>query len=335
MILEAFKHFYFRLPLIARLLITILFIMLFFGSVIHFIEPDTFPTFFEGIWWAFVTGATVGFGDFVPHTTLGRIIGILLILSGGGMITFYITAFSASTLQHEKRLSTGKVPYKGSNHAIFIGWNERTKQLIDMAEKTDIDTDIVVIDQSLPSLSYKKIPVHFIHGDPSEDQVLQKANIHEADNIIISANMEKDERKADNMTILTIVAVRGNNQAIRIVSEILSQSQIDNASRAGADTILRSNEFMSTIFYHELFHQNDATPFADISHLLQENQFEHMPIPDQFIDKAFSELITHYAKKETLLLGFIRGNTNRLNPSRSISMKHDDVLIFLSKWDAT
>src|SRR5699024_11012949 len=171
---------------------------------------------------------------------------------------------SSSTIQHEQQLSTGKVAFKGNNHSIFIGWNERTKQLVNMTLKKDKQREIVVIDNSISSLPYKKIPVHFIHGDPSEDYTLKQANIKHANNIIISADIQKSEQQADNLTILTIVAVRGNNHNIRVVSEILSHTQIDNAMRAGANTILRTNDFMSILFYHELFHQSQSTPFEDI-----------------------------------------------------------------------
>lgn len=333
MILEMFKHVYFRLPLIVRLLITILLIMILFGSIIHFVEPNTFPTVFEGVWWAFVTGATVGFGDFVPHTTTGRIIGILLILSGGGMITFYITAFSSSTIQHEQHLSTGKVAFRGTNHSIFIGWNERTRQLIDMTIKKDHSNEIVVIDNTVSSLPYKKVPVHFIHGDSSEDHTLKQANIEHASNVIISADIQKSEQQADNFTILTIVAVRGNNHTIRIVSEILSHKQVDNALRAGANTILRTNDFMSILFYHELFHQNQSTPFDDISYLLREQQFEHVPVPIQLSNQSFSDVLKHYIEKGDILLGFIRQDTYNINPLHTTVLEQGDILIILHKWE--
>src|SRR5690625_7424402 len=97
MSIELFKHIYFRLPIVLRLLITIFIIMIFFGAVIHLIEPEQFPSIFDGIWWAFVTGATVGYGDYVPLAVLGKRTGILLIVSGGGLLTLYTTTLSSPT----------------------------------------------------------------------------------------------------------------------------------------------------------------------------------------------------------------------------------------------
>src|SRR5699024_7050189 len=178
-----------------------------------------------------------------------------LILSGGGMLTFYITTLAASTINHESDLSQGKVSFHGNNHIVIIGWNERTRQLIDMIAKKDIKQEIVMIDRTLNKLPYRHIPVHFIHGDPSEDAVLVQANIDKANSDLISSDIIENERKADIDTILTTIAVRGNNQDIPINAEILTISQVENAIRAGADTVISSNDFMSTLFYHELFHK--------------------------------------------------------------------------------
>jgi len=40
----------------------------------------------DALWWAFVTITTVGYGDFYPVTTLGRITGIFVMFSGVGII---------------------------------------------------------------------------------------------------------------------------------------------------------------------------------------------------------------------------------------------------------
>ena len=49
----------------------------------------------EGLWWALVTLTTVGYGDVVPHTIGGRLMGIGLMLSGVVMLSL-LTATVAS-----------------------------------------------------------------------------------------------------------------------------------------------------------------------------------------------------------------------------------------------
>lgn len=63
------------------------------GVLIHFAEGMTFS---DGIWWSFVTATTVGYGDLSPSTVYGRIIAMILMLLGIGLIgslTSAITSF--------------------------------------------------------------------------------------------------------------------------------------------------------------------------------------------------------------------------------------------------
>jgi voltage-gated potassium channel len=48
----------------------------------------------DGIWWACVTMATVGYGDIYPHTTGGRVIGIVLMFVGIGFGSLLIAGLA-------------------------------------------------------------------------------------------------------------------------------------------------------------------------------------------------------------------------------------------------
>ncbi|MCT2535857.1 potassium channel family protein [Aquibacillus koreensis] len=326
-----FWQFYFHLPVLVRLLLTVLLTMFLFGITIHLIEPNHFPHIFDGIWWAFVTGSTVGYGDYVPLSTLGKVIAILLILTGGGLVTFYMATISASTINHENELSKGSITFKGKNHIIFVGWNERTKQLVKMITERDIREQIVLIDKTLSNLPYSKNTVHYIRGDASEDEVLEKANIKEAKYAIITSDPSKQERQADQTTILTTVAMKGNNPDLYIVSEILTKEQVTNATRAGANTVIRSNDFMSTLFFHELFRDTPVKPFDVLLEVLSSQQFEQLLLPNEMVGKTFLECSDHYVAKDFLLIGMINEEELKLNPSFDIKLKSGDILVGLSK----
>lgn len=55
--------------------------MLLSGVIVSRIDPSV-GTIWDGMWWAWVTMATVGYGDVVPHNAAGRLFGSLLILFG-------------------------------------------------------------------------------------------------------------------------------------------------------------------------------------------------------------------------------------------------------------
>ena len=62
--------------------------------VIYNVEPESFPTFFDAIYWATISLTTVGYGDIYPVTMVGRIVtmissvfGIAIIALPSGVIT--------------------------------------------------------------------------------------------------------------------------------------------------------------------------------------------------------------------------------------------------------
>lgn len=57
----------------------------------------------DGLWWAWVTVTTVGYGDLVPQTTEGRIFGALLILMGLAMFSMLTASFSVFFIEQDER----------------------------------------------------------------------------------------------------------------------------------------------------------------------------------------------------------------------------------------
>jgi voltage-gated potassium channel len=66
------------------------------GATISVADSRDFPNIGLGMWWAVSTVTTVGYGDVVPHTVLGRIIASLLMLVGIGFLSM-LTATIASS----------------------------------------------------------------------------------------------------------------------------------------------------------------------------------------------------------------------------------------------
>jgi voltage-gated potassium channel len=60
------------------------------GLIAHLIDRRDFATFGVGVWWAVVTLGTVGYGDVVPHTAWGRVLGSVVIVCGVTFISFLI-----------------------------------------------------------------------------------------------------------------------------------------------------------------------------------------------------------------------------------------------------
>jgi voltage-gated potassium channel len=71
------------------------FLVVIAGAVQVEVDSKDFTSFWDGVWWAVVTVTTVGYGDIYPHTVAGRIVAIILMLTGIGFLAV-LTATVAS-----------------------------------------------------------------------------------------------------------------------------------------------------------------------------------------------------------------------------------------------
>ncbi len=62
-------------------------------------EPQTFSTYFDAVYWAVVTLATIGYGDFHPVTEVGRFISMLSALFGVGIVALPASIITAGYLE--------------------------------------------------------------------------------------------------------------------------------------------------------------------------------------------------------------------------------------------
>ncbi|NQD67727.1 potassium channel protein, partial [Bacillus haikouensis] len=189
-------HQFLRWPLLVRIFLIAISLMTIFGILIHFIEPDTFPSYFDGIWWAVITMSTVGYGDFVPVSTEGRIFGVVLILVGAGFLSTYFITLATNTVMSQNAYIEGKATFKGKDHVVIIGWNERAREIISQLSSLHFRGQIVLIDETLQQNPYRNHHIHFIKGTPFKDKVLQKASMHEASIAIITADQNRNEVEA-------------------------------------------------------------------------------------------------------------------------------------------
>jgi voltage-gated potassium channel len=88
-----------------RTIILVVLLLVFLGALlVRVLEPKTFDDFGLSLWWAVETVSTVGYGDIVPVTTQGRIVGTVLMITGVSMIPL-ITSIVVSILTAKRALA--------------------------------------------------------------------------------------------------------------------------------------------------------------------------------------------------------------------------------------
>ncbi len=321
---------YLRASMLARLLIIIIFIILLFGTAIHYIEPENFETVFDGIWWVIVTASTVGYGDFSPHTVTGRIVAIILILAGASFVTYYFANISSYVIERQNAFTEGKTAYRGSRHLIVIGWNERAKRTIEQLQQIDAELEVVLIDNSLQNAPSTGKQIHFVRGKTIDDKTLRDARVHEAKLVLITADQRRAEIEADMQSILALLTVKGLNPEAYCVIELLTGEQENNAWRAGADEIIQTNRITSYIMMNSLISNGMSKTVNTLLDHLKGNKLTYMKVPPGCIDSTFLNCSQLLFDDRMLLIGVRRDGRTIINPEPSYLLYEKDELFVIS-----
>lgn len=73
------------------------------GVAEHLLDEDTFPTVWLGMWWALQTVTTVGYGDVVPQSDVGRALATVLLLGGLAFLSVVTAVITSSFVARRQR----------------------------------------------------------------------------------------------------------------------------------------------------------------------------------------------------------------------------------------
>jgi voltage-gated potassium channel len=94
----------------------------------------------DGIWWAIATVSTVGYGDVVPESFLGRLLGTGLIILGLGIFVTITANYLALLLQRERQSAKEQGKYHPSDEPqlqMIDKMDELSKELNKLSKKLD------------------------------------------------------------------------------------------------------------------------------------------------------------------------------------------------------
>jgi voltage-gated potassium channel len=99
------------------------FVVLIASTAVSLVEPRL-GSFGDAIWWSVVTATTVGYGDLSPATLAGRVVAVMLMLTGIGAIGM-VTASLATYFLSEDRAANPEVEHIRQR---LVDWEQLTAQ---------------------------------------------------------------------------------------------------------------------------------------------------------------------------------------------------------------
>lgn len=205
-------------------------------------NPDI-SNFFDAIYWALVTISTVGYGDIIPTTTEGRIVTLMLIVSGIGVIAFATSIVVAAFTDKLGELRESRVYAELellNEYVIICGYGRVGRVVADML-KRDGD-NVLVIDNRYDRVNEaKQNDLLAIEGDAGSSQLLQSIESRRQASMVLCLTTD------DVTNVYITLTARSIHKDVSIISRANQDETVKKLELAGADHVITPYEVVGLV----------------------------------------------------------------------------------------
>lgn len=290
----------------------------------------------DSLWYSIVTLATVGYGDIVPTSTEGKIIGLIFVFGSITLLGAVIGKVSDFITDMRERKKMGYNGTKFENHVVIIGLNDFAKQIIKILLDANQKVVVITDNKTKIDLLYGRFGTEnffVLYSDLNDYQLFKKANIEKSK--IVHPALSNDTEEL--VMILNLKEHYPNLKFIVILEEINLKNTFHSA---GVTYVLSKNEFASKLMASFIFEPAVAdlttdliTPNISIENeeefdIEQYKVVEHNP----FINKNWGDLYNFITKSfRSIPIGIKKSNGKLIKvPPDDIIIEKGDYIIFIN-----
>jgi len=204
---------------------------------------------FEALWLTMTTLTSVGYGDYSPTTTIGRLATIIIMfITAITLVTLIISDFIEYRFYRRERILQGRWIYKMKDHIVIINtprhggeqyFHRIARQIRQNPGYETIPIQILTrqFPDGLPPELRDSGITHF-HGTGNDDFALKAVHAGDARHIIILATDETD-RTSDSLTFDIAHRLADANLASRTTVEAVMDENRKRFAELGVRTIIR------------------------------------------------------------------------------------------------
>lgn len=314
-----------------RLLGVIVALVLLGAAGLTVFEADrSFP---DALWWAIVTVTTVGFGDIAPTSLGGRIIGVVLMFFGIGVLGMFTATIAGVFVERRLRKERGMGSYDLEGHIILCGWNDRTQEILKdlRADPRAAEAPIVLV-ADIETKPVADEQIFFVRGRLTEES-LQRAGIGRAATVVLVGDRSLEHGARDAKAVLSVLTVESLNPSVHSIVELASEENVPHCERAGADEIIVGAEFSSRVISTATLDHGISTVLRELLSAQVGHDLITVPVPAEFVGRAFLELFSALKREQGMIVLAILphgGSGAVTNPDAATVVAADDRLVVVS-----
>jgi len=289
-------------------------------------------TFVNALYMTVITITTVGFGEVHPLSPEEKIFTIFLILTSISIFGYTVSSFteyiiSGQLFKQLKLKRVQKTIEKLEGHTIVCGYGRNGKQAIVKLKNYQKEYVVIEYDKDLiEKLDAEEILN--VEGDATTDEILIKAGIKNAKNLITALASD-----ADNLFV--VLSARQLNKDCTIISRASKESSYGKLKIAGADNVimpdkLGGNHMASLVVTPDVIEFVDRlTIEGETTANLEEIAVNELP--KMYLNKTILDLDLR-KKTGCTVIGFRTPEKDYvINPDASIKLVADTNLIVLGR----
>jgi voltage-gated potassium channel len=257
----------------------------------------------DSIYYTTVTLSTTGYGDIAPVAPHARLINAFVVtpLRIAFLVLLIGTTLEVLASQGREMFRIARWRKNMGHHVVIIGYGTKGRSAVEtLVNNGQSRDDIVVVDPSATALTEAHADgLAVVTGDATRREVLRRAGVADADQVIITTNR-------DDSNVLATLTARQLNPDVHIVAAAREHENAPLMKQSGANSVITSSDAVGRLLglsslsptlgsvMEDLLSYGEGLEVAERELLVTEVGRQPQQLPDQVIAVVRDEKVHRY-----------------------------------------
>jgi voltage-gated potassium channel len=312
-------------------LITLLTLSAFFifiaGIMLYVFEGDNdnpnIHNLFDAFYWALITISTVGYGDISPVTPEGRVVTMLIIITGIGLISFVTSIIVSSFSERLTVLREGRVIQdvgKKNTITVICGYGLLGRLVAEGLQKEGVEFVVIDKDENLAEMAYNN-GYHAICTDATQGEIFKQLGVESRISHVLCLTSD------DIQNAFIAVNVKSLNENVHVTARCSDEEIAQKMKFAKVDQLILPEEIAGMM---GAVYAGEPVAFEVLLSIIEQKgktQIDEIRVSEgSFLaDKSIKEV--DFTALRLVLLGVFVEDRFLFNPDDDYVLRANDSLV--------